>query len=272
MKRALVLLAGVALCGPAWAAPKRLVPAAPQGLDILAYNENARVPIHGIVGKAQVVIVAPGETVTDVWGPDASSVLVALGGGQFILKPLAADAGEPLFAKVRRQDGTDRLYRFAYDAVAAGDQPNDIRFTDPAAAAKERAVKWQAIRAKREAKAAEIALQQTALPVRNLRYVGQGDWNLLPSRQVWDDGQSTFLSFPANSRVPSIYAIGPDGKETLVNTSVTGGIVMVHQTARMFRLRDGDAVLCVFNLGFDAVGVNPGTGTTSPDVVREVKQ
>ncbi|MFC7694210.1 hypothetical protein ACFQY5_37600 [Paeniroseomonas aquatica] len=38
----------------------------------------------------------------------------------------------------------------------------------------------------------------------------------------------------------------------------------------MLRLRDGEAVLCIINQGFDATGRNPGTGTTDPDVVREL--
>ncbi|MDZ4369660.1 MAG: P-type conjugative transfer protein VirB9, partial [Afipia sp.] len=47
---------------------------------------------------------------------------------------------------------------------------------------------------------------------------------------------------------------------------------VVHATAREFRLRRGSEVLCIVNEAFDAVGVNPGTGTTSPSVARTQKQ
>ena len=53
---------------------------------------------------------------------------------------------------------------------------------------------------------------------------------------------------------------------------VRGELVVVHATAREFRLRKGETVLCIFNEAFDAVGVNPGTNTTSPSVERRAKR
>jgi type IV secretion system protein VirB9 len=48
--------------------------------------------------------------------------------------------------------------------------------------------------------------------------------------------------------------------------------VVVHATAKEFRLRKGDNVLCIFNEAFDAVGINPGTNTTSPSIERRAKK
>lgn len=78
------------------------------------------------------------------------------------------------------------------------------------------------------------------------------------------------LQFAGNARIPSIFVIDPDGKEATASYSVTGNIIQIGQTAREFRLRDGDTVLNVYNLGFGTVGGNPGTGTTSPQVMRVV--
>jgi type IV secretion system protein VirB9 len=66
--------------------------------------------------------------------------------------------------------------------------------------------------------------------------------------------------------------IDPDGKEATAAYSVDGSTVQVGETARELRLRDGDTVLNIYNLGYNAVGSNPGTGTTSPDVVRVIDQ
>jgi type IV secretion system protein VirB9 len=91
------------------------------------------------------------------------------------------------------------------------------------------------------------------------------------SPAVWDDGQSTMIRLLGNSRIPSVYVVGPDGKEAVANYSVSGDLITVHQVAPQLRLRDGDAVLCLTNNAFNPVGVNYATGTTSPDVVRVPK-
>jgi type IV secretion system protein VirB9 len=105
---------------------------------------------------------------------------------------------------------------------------------------------------------------------RNYEYVAQGSRGLEPAA-VWDNGYSTVFEFPGNTRIPSVFVINPDGKEATANYSVSGNTVQVGVTAREFRLRDGHTVLNVYNLGFNTVSGNPGTGTTSPEVTRVVK-
>jgi type IV secretion system protein VirB9 len=78
------------------------------------------------------------------------------------------------------------------------------------------------------------------------------------------------FQFPGNERIPGIFVVDPDGKEATASYSVSAGNVEVGQTAREFRLRDGNTVLNVYNLGYNTVGQNPGTGTTSPDISRIV--
>ena len=89
---------------------------------------------------------------------------------------------------------------------------------------------------------------------------------------VWDNGQSTFFRFPGNQRIPVISALTPDGREGVVNSSVSGETVTVHQLAPGFVLRDGRQVACVTNHAYDHVGVRPGTGTSSPEVERVARQ
>ena len=99
--------------------------------------------------------------------------------------------------------------------------------------------------------------------------MAQGDRGLVPLA-VWDNGYSTVLQFADNARIPAIFVIDPDGKEATASYSVDGETVQIGQTVREFRLRDGNTVLNIYNLGFDTVGGNPGTGTTSPQVTRVV--
>jgi len=62
--------------------------------------------------------------------------------------------------------------------------------------------------------------------------------------------------------------VNADGSESLVPKDIRGELVVVHAVGRAFRLRRGGEVLCIFNEAFDPVGVNYGTNTTSPSVVR----
>lgn len=85
---------------------------------------------------------------------------------------------------------------------------------------------------------------------------------------VFDNGQSTFFRFPGNQRVPTIYAITPDGREGATNSSISGDLVTVQQLAPEWALRDGRQVACVKNHAYNPVGLRPDTGTSSPDVER----
>lgn len=90
---------------------------------------------------------------------------------------------------------------------------------------------------------------------------------------VWDDGASTFLRFPGNSRIPTVFVLNPDGKEAVASYTVdpSSNLVTVHQTAAELRLRDGDSVMCIHNAAYEPTGYKTGTDTTNPDVERVLK-
>jgi type IV secretion system protein VirB9 len=74
-------------------------------------------------------------------------------------------------------------------------------------------------------------------------------------------------------RLPVIYVVNPDGKEAVAEPTFNSetGVATVHQLARVFHLRDGDALLCVFNRAYDPVGVRSTTGTIATTVARVTK-
>ncbi|MBB5695999.1 TrbG/VirB9 family P-type conjugative transfer protein [Muricoccus pecuniae] len=227
------------------------------------------------------------------------NLFTAVRGNFVMLKPLRDLAPQPLFIIGRSTDPTTgkevmRAYTFELstrEGPLTADAPDTyylVRFTYPAeeraAAAAAAAARRQAANAAAETRRRELADRQArerlvlastnaATPgVLNWNYDGQGDRDLAPA-EVWDDGQSTFLRFPGNRRVPAIFSVLADGREAAVNYSAnTSGLITIHQTNGTFRLRDGGLVLCILNRAFDATGRNPGTGTTSPDVVREIRQ
>ncbi len=100
---------------------------------------------------------------------------------------------------------------------------------------------------------------------------------LSPARpaRVWDDGQSTFALFNGNAALPVPYFVDGAGEEALVESSISAQgrdhIMMLHGTAPEIRFRKGKDVICVVNDAWEPSGNNPGTGTTSPDVVRMLR-
>jgi len=171
-------------------------------------------------------------------------------------------------------DGKQRVYEFDLHG-----QPEDaappvfsITFTYPAEAA---AAHREAAQERAAAAEADLARQRLLADfyygVRNWRYVARGSRVIQPA-EVSDNGETTAFRFPGNAPMPAVYQVMPDGSEQIADVSVAGDIAVVHRTAAAWRLRMGSEVCDVWNLGFDPVGQDPRTGTTSPDVIRTVRR
>ena len=261
----------------------------------VAYNPGQVVHLSTLIGDTLVVSFAPTETVVAVAETDTIHLAAVPKGNYLFLKPSAALTLQPIIVLTQRQDGSLRRYVFEIETetetvkdAGIGNGANgvffSVQFTYPADEAAATAAR-QAAAAAQTAKLNELALvkaqnaaaasllaQQRTDPFsgpRNYKYVAKGDRSLTPVA-VWDNGYSTVLQFPGNERIPAIFVIDPDGKEATASYSVHGNAVQVGQTAREIRLRDGDTVLNIYNLAYNRVGQNPGTGTTSPEVRRVV--
>ena len=257
----------------------------------VAYNPGQVVHLSTIVGATMVVSFSPTETVTSVAETDSLHLAAVPKGNYLFLKPSAALTLQPVVVLTQRADGSLRRYVFEIETVSSSTTANgvdgvfySVQFTYPADEAAAEAAREAAEAAKIE-QLNELALQRVtqnaALSLlnaertnpftgqRNYKYVAKGDRGLAPLA-VWDNGYSTVLQFADNARIPAIFVIDPDGKEATASYSVDGETVQIGQTVREFRLRDGNTVLNVYNLGFDTVGGSPGTGTTSPQVTRVI--
>jgi type IV secretion system protein VirB9 len=257
----------------------------------VAYNPGQVVHLSTIIGATMVVSFAASETVTSVAETDSLHLAAVPKGNYLFLKPSAALSLQPIIVLTQRQDGSLRRYVFEIETVqdsTTGDGADgvyySVQFTypaDEAAAAAARAAAEAAKTAQLNQQALARATQSAATSIlneqrinpyigpRNYRYVARGDRALTPVA-VWDNGYSTIFEFPDNTRIPSIFVIDPDGKEAATDYAVDASTVQVNQTARAFRLRDGDTVLNIYNLGYNTVGGNPGTGTTSAKVTRVI--
>ncbi|HWU49532.1 MAG TPA: TrbG/VirB9 family P-type conjugative transfer protein [Asticcacaulis sp.] len=112
-----------------------------------------------------------------------------------------------------------------------------------------------------------------ARPVpRNLNYTLQSNHrgaDIKPAA-VFDDGAATYFSFPGNVELPTIFAIGSDGKEARANYNMQGDYMVVQTLAHQFVLRLGKSVVSVWNEAFDPKGVAPVGETRVPGVARDV--
>lgn len=99
----------------------------------------------------------------------------------------------------------------------------------------------------------------------NHAYSYRGSGKDLPTR-VFDDGRATYFSFADTSDYPAILAL--DGKkETMVNSSMRDGFVVVDQLAPAFVLRRGKDSTMIINQGWR----EPAPGPLSPTPYKRTK-
>ncbi len=283
------MLAGAAY--PAFADEKPVSDQYDSRMRIIAYNPGQVVHLSTVVGATMMVIFGKNETVTSVAETDSMHLAAMPKGNYLFLKPSAPLHLQPIDVLTRLANGTLRHYVFEFETINNASMASgtsgvyySVQFTYPAeaaAAAAARARAEAAQTAKLNAAAAKqahkIAVNDIMdaertnpyLGARNYRYVAQGDHALAP-KAIWDNGYSTVLTFPGNTAIPSVFIINPDGKEATATYSVHDDTIEISQITREIRLRYGGTVLNIYNLGYNTVGRNPGTGTVSPDVTRTV--
>ena len=157
--------------------------------------------------------------------------------------------------------------------------PDDERRRQTAQTAETRAQAQTRRAAEREQRdrATAVARLQTDFICVNGLYDGipmkNGDRSLAPD-DVCDDGQSIGLLYKGARPVPSVFLVDPDGTNPRsIRTTQRGDWVVVPVLRERIRLMVNDrSALDVVNRAFNPHGHSPGTGTGSPDVVREVVQ
>ena len=241
--------------------------------------------VHLVVGHTLAITLPKDEVHNETLGSDSKHLEVtALAGTPLIfLKPKAPMPAKSFFIYASMPDGSSRLYTIQLDVVDEGGADTDpytLTFVDKQADAQAAATArrvWQA-KAAEKFKLAQLTAAAAATSDTNYKYVLQGetagDWNLLPTREVGDNGRDTHWHFPQVEAHPQIYVVSPDGKETVADCSpdTATNVTTCHQTAAQWRLRSGNSELCVFNKAFDPVGVPAPTNTSSPDYERTLRE
>jgi type IV secretion system protein VirB9 len=79
---------------------------------------------------------------------------------------------------------------------------------------------------------------------KNVDYTAAGSGGILPAR-VFDDGVKTYFAWGPQAPVPAIFAVNPDGSESVVNFNMREGYSVIDQTAGRFVLRLGESKVLV---------------------------
>jgi len=299
------LLLGTAL--PAWALTAPSSAGKDEHVRQVAYDPQNRTALVLQQGLVTNVTFDPMERIERVVLPDANGPVGLLKADKEVNQaplinnlPLfgAAPGSTDMVVITVSPDGRERPYLFALKVVAApkdGEAPEvtfSLAFTYPlqekvAAQAKAQA-SWQQRQAARAKETAEARLNTDVFYGRqNWKYLAQGRVRDIVPVEAHDNGRLTAFRYPGNMAHPALFVVldgrqgapeacttgrsgGNDAPEQAVSTTIVDDLIVVQRTAPHFRIRSGDEVVEVYNCGWDPIGSNPGTGTTSPDVVRRV--
>jgi type IV secretion system protein VirB9 len=200
-------------------------------------------------------------------------------------------------------DGREHSYMFWLEVRKGPSDGSDdpeatygLQFTyavqEKAAAA---VVAKQTWKEKQDAKMKEVAEARLNTDVffggiQNWSYMAQSQFHDIVPVEAHDNGRITAFRYPGNMRIPSVFIVsnGPQriadicttgkpskedslGDEQVPQVTQMDDMVIVQQTAPHMRLRLGEhEVAEVYNCAWDKIGVNPGTGTGTGEVVRRV--
>ena len=241
------------------------------------YDENQVFRIVGVFRSATQIVFSPSERVEHVALGDTISWEVAPAENSLFIKPREL-AGATNLIVITRSNTGNRTYTFELSARrgAIAERTADTFFKVAFRYPREEEAAAQAA-ATQAAYTQAVALQSGAIRsaldlgvlegTRNLKYSVQGSSEIQPS-EITDNGQFTALRFPNQRELPAIFAINPDGSESIVPFDVRDEFVVVHGVFAQLRLRRGKKVLCIFNEAPNFYGRDPKTGTASSIVER----
>lgn len=85
---------------------------------------------------------------------------------------------------------------------------------------------------------------------------------------VYDDGRFTVIRFRPGQEIPTVYEVKPEDGELLVPKHIENGAIVVETVVRELRLRNGQAVVGIYNLGFGRNVKETPDNTTLPRMKR----
>lgn len=276
LKAALLASALLAATGPAAALDIPDPSRSDSRVRSVRYNEWDVVRVIGTIRTTVQIVFAQSEEIIDVAGGDTVAWEVQPRGNILYLKAREANPPTNLQIATMREDGTTRTYSMELITRDGEIMHNtrdvyfQIRYTYPGDEAERRraeAAEHKA-RAQEQAAAARLADAVATTGTKNWRYLAAGSRDLQPA-SAYDNGEMTVLSFKRRTRLPSVFIV-ENGRERSANTTVRKNQIIVHDIAPELRLRLGNQVTAIYNMGPGEGRSGTGTGTVSRSVRREI--
>lgn len=218
------------------------------------YNADEVVRLEGRTGVQAAIAFAEEEHIENVAIGDSNSWQVTPNkrANMLFVKPLSANARTNMTVVTDK-----RSYVFDLAASPAARPVYVLRFTYPAEKATPQQAAQDAALTAAEAQAmARPPLDPAQL---NFAWAPKGKPTLLPQR-VYDDGESTFLSWPAGQPVPAILITDEKGTEGPVNYAVRDDVIVVEGVPSLIVLRLGKAMATLENKGGPRPARTPAPG------------
>ncbi|HEX7751873.1 MAG TPA: TrbG/VirB9 family P-type conjugative transfer protein [Novosphingobium sp.] len=229
------------------------------------YDPNQVVRLEGRTGVQAAIAFADEEHIENVAIGDSNlwQVTPNKRANMLFVKPLTASARTNMTVVTDK-----RSYVFDLAASPAARPIYVLRFTYPA----EPKPAPQPTLSSAEAQA--LAKPPVDPAQLNFAWAPKGKPTLLPQR-VYDDGESTFLSWPAGQPVPAILVQNEAGVEGPVNYAVRDDVIVVDGVPALIVLRLGKAMAMLENRGAApkpvAPAASPGlaaaTDTAAPPLI-----
>jgi type IV secretion system protein VirB9 len=206
------------------AAFQALAPASAQELPAVSGQDDRSLTINYVAGErfslptakqaVQAVIFASGELIQSVemGDPGAYAIRVLNSGEGIAVMPKGLSTTTMLTVRTDR-----RNYDFALTPADEQDVPLIVRFSYSAGdVGVDRSMSQNMVLCK-EGRDPSCTMPQLGT------YRQSGDASVRPFL-ISDDGARTFISFGEDQAVPAIFAVGPSGKEEMVDGYIRGGV------------------------------------------------
>lgn len=208
-----LLLLLLLLASPAFA--QELPPTGGQSGQFLTieYTVGKRFHLPTADETAQTVVFAPGEFIQSVEISDPSAYVIGISGSGESMTVMPKGSSTLTMLNVR----TDR-HNYGFDLVPTREQeaPDVVRFSYAAAG----------LGTPRQLVANTGQRDMAGTTPEWVAYRQSGDASVRPS-SITDDGTRTYISFGEDQAIPAVFAIGPSGKEEMVDGYMRGGIYTI---------------------------------------------
>ncbi len=237
-------------------------------IQYVNYSEHNVTKIKAVNGFITTITFAEGETVSNYGSGYSTAWEFAAADNHFFLKPKDKEATTNIIIVTNR-------HVYSIDVQLIDDEKDatyQLVYKYPGDEAKIRARSAEKKKLSDELERTDPNVAEDR-PVGNYQYTmnfgkDEGSRDLAPAL-VYDNGQFTYFRFNSQKDVPAIYRVSADG-ESLVNSHVEKGVLVVHGVYKEYRLRAGKSVVGVYNENYRGGDLQPASGTTVKTVTREV--